>query len=63
MSQIVQVELRTDTTHTMTWLDAALRPNPGMGLLCKGCPAPVGRCARRHQHHQGVCMDWKVRAF
>ena len=35
MSQIV-LELRTDTTHTMTWLDAALRPNPGMGLLCKG---------------------------
>jgi hypothetical protein len=36
MSQIIQVELRTDTTHTMTWLDAALRPNPGIGLLCKG---------------------------
>ena len=36
MSQIVQVELRTDTTHTMIWLDAALRPNPGIGLLCKG---------------------------
>ena len=30
---MVQVELRTDTSHTMTWLDAALRPNPGMGLL------------------------------
>jgi hypothetical protein len=36
MSQIVQVELRTDATRTMTWLDAALRPDPGMDLLCKG---------------------------
>ena len=39
MFQIVQIELRTDTTHTMTWLDAALRPNPAWvfsGLLCKG---------------------------
>jgi hypothetical protein len=31
MSQIVQVELRADTTHTMTWLDAALGAGPGHG--------------------------------
>jgi hypothetical protein len=36
VAQIIQVEMRTGTTHTMTWLDAALKPKPGMVLLCKG---------------------------
>ena len=48
MAQVIQVELRTDTTHTVTWLDAALKPKPGMALLCKAsiglscwrCPGP-----------------------
>ena len=35
MEHIVQVELRTDSTHTLTWLDATLKPKPGMVLLCK----------------------------
>lgn len=38
MEHVIQVELRTDTTHTLTWLDAALKPKPGMILLCKGDP-------------------------
>jgi hypothetical protein len=40
MEHIIQVELRTDTTHTLTWLDAALKPKPGMVLQCKGDPRP-----------------------
>jgi hypothetical protein len=40
MAQIIQVELRTDTTHTVTWLDAALKPKPGMALVCKGDSRP-----------------------
>ena len=35
---VIQVELRTDTTHTLTWLDAALKARPGMVLLCKDDP-------------------------
>jgi hypothetical protein len=38
MEHVIQVELRTDTTHTLTWLDAALKPRPGMVLLCTGDP-------------------------
>jgi hypothetical protein len=40
LTQIIQVELRTDTTHTVTWLDAALNPKPGMALVCKGDSRP-----------------------
>jgi hypothetical protein len=36
MAQVIQVEIRTVTTHTVTWLDAALKPKPGMVLVCKG---------------------------
>ena len=38
--QVIQVELRTDTTHTVTWLDAALKPKPGMALVCRGDSRP-----------------------
>ena len=40
MDHVVQVELRTDTTHTLTWLDATLKPKPGMVLLCNSDPRP-----------------------
>jgi hypothetical protein len=36
MDHLVQVELITGTTHTVTWLNAALKPKPGMILLCTG---------------------------
>jgi len=36
MAQVIQVEIRTGTTHTMTWLDAALKPKQGMVFVCKG---------------------------
>ncbi|HEX3321312.1 MAG TPA: hypothetical protein VHR84_11460 [Terriglobales bacterium] len=36
MAQVIQVEIRTGTTHTVTWLDAALKPRPGMALVCTG---------------------------
>jgi hypothetical protein len=38
MAQVVQVEIRTGTTHTMTWLDAALKLKPGMVLVYKSDP-------------------------
>lgn len=40
MDHVIQVELRTGTTHTLTWLSTALRPKPGMVLLCNGDPRP-----------------------
>jgi hypothetical protein len=40
MAHVIQVELRTDTTHTLAWLDAALKLKPGMVLLCDGDPRP-----------------------
>jgi hypothetical protein len=40
MAQVIQVEIKTGTTHTMTWLDAALKLRPGMILVCKGDPRP-----------------------
>ena len=35
MEHVIQVELRSDSAHTVTWLDAALKPKPGMVLLCR----------------------------
>jgi len=40
MAHVIQVEIRTGTTHTLTWLDAVLKPKPGMTLVCKGDPRP-----------------------
>jgi len=40
MDRVIQVELRTGTTHTLTWLNAALKPKPGMVLHCNGDPRP-----------------------
>jgi hypothetical protein len=40
MEHAIQVELRTDTTHTLTWLDTALKPKSGMVLRCKDDPRP-----------------------
>ena len=40
MARLIQVEIRTGTTHTVTWIDAALKPKPGMALIRKGDPRP-----------------------
>lgn len=40
VAHVIQVEMRTGTTHTVTWLDAALKPKPGMAFVCKGDPRP-----------------------
>lgn len=40
MAHIIQVEIRTGTTHTMTWLDAALKLRPGTVLVREGDPRP-----------------------
>jgi hypothetical protein len=64
MAHVIQVEIRTGTTHTVTWLDAALKLKPGMALICKGDPRPwsvvhaYGITAREVRDSN---LDWKVR--
>jgi len=63
MEHIIQVELRTDTTHTLTWLNAALKPKPGMVLLCKGDPRPrtvVRAYTNTAQEMRDSNIGWKV---
>jgi hypothetical protein len=63
MEHVIQVELRTDTTHTLTWLDAALKPTPGMVLLCKDDPRPwtvVHAYNITARETGGTRTDWKV---
>jgi len=38
MDHVIQVELRTGKTHTMTWLNAAMKLKPGVVLLCDDDP-------------------------
>jgi hypothetical protein len=63
MAQFIQVEIRTGTTHTVTWLDGALKPKPGMALVCKGDPRPwtvvhaYGIAAREVRD---INVAWKV---
>jgi hypothetical protein len=60
---VIQVELRTDTTHTLTWLDAALKPKPGMVLLSKDDPRPwtvVHAYSFTAQEVNTNHADWKV---
>ncbi len=63
MEHIIQVELRTDTTHMLTWPDAALKPKPGMVLLCKSDPRPwtvVHAYANTAQEMRDSPIGWKV---
>jgi len=63
MEHVIQVELRTDTTHTLTWLDATLEPKPGMPLLCKGDPRQwtvVHANGITAQEVKEINMGWKV---
>ena len=65
MEHVIQVELRTDTTHTLTWLDAALKPKPGMVLVCKDDPRPwtvVYAYVVTAQEMKGIHTDWKIGA-
>jgi hypothetical protein len=61
MAQVVQVEIRTGTTHTMTWLDAALKLKPGMVLVCKGDPRrwSVVHAYITTQEVRNNNIDWK----
>lgn len=63
MEHVIQVELRTDTTHTLTWLDAALKPKSGMVLRCKDDPRPwtvVHAYGITAQEMSDIHTDWKV---
>jgi hypothetical protein len=50
VQHVIQVEPRTDTTHTLTWLDAALKPKPGMVPRGKDDPRPW-TVAHAYKHH------------
>ena len=63
MGHVIQVELRTDTTHTLTRLDAALKPKPGMVLLHKDDQRPwtvVHAYTITAQETRDNHTDWKV---
>jgi hypothetical protein len=63
MEHLVQVELRTDTTHTLAWLDAALKPKPGMVLLHKDDHRPwtvVHAYTITARETTGNLTDWKI---
>jgi hypothetical protein len=63
MEHVIQVELRTGPTHTLTWLDAALKPKAGMVLICKDDPRPwtvVHTYTMTAQTMSEVHTNWKV---
>jgi hypothetical protein len=62
MEHLIQVEIRTDTTHTLTWLDAALKPKPGMVLLHKDDQRPwtVVHAYITPQEMRVNHSDWKL---
>ena len=63
MEHAIQVELRTDTTHTLTWLDTALKPKSGMVLRCKDDPRPwtvVHAYGITALEMTDINTDWKV---
>jgi hypothetical protein len=63
MGHVIQVELRTGTTHTLTWLNAALKPKPGMVLSCDGDPrlwTVVHAYSITVQETSGTHTNWKV---
>jgi hypothetical protein len=62
MAQVIQVEIRTGTTHTLTWLDSALKLKPGMALVCKGDPRPwsVVHTYLTTVQVKDTSIEWKV---
>jgi hypothetical protein len=63
MEHVIQVELRTDTTHTLTWLDTALKPKAGMVFRCKDDPRPwtIVHVYTVPAHEMSeIHTDWKV---
>ena len=63
MEHMIQVELKTDSTHTLTWLNAALKPKPGMILLCKGDPRTwtvVHAYTNVAKEIKDINTDWKI---
>jgi hypothetical protein len=64
MAQVIQVEIKTGNTHTITWLDAALKLKPGMALVCKGDPRSwwvVHTYLLTVREATGSDVDWKIR--
>ena len=64
MAQVIQAEIKTGTTHTLTWLDAALKLKPGMALVCKGDTrswSVVHTYLLTVREATGSDVDWKIR--
>ena len=64
VEHVIQVEIGTDATHTLTWLDAALKPKPGMVLLQKNDHRPwtVVHAYITAQEMRVNHSDWKLGA-
>jgi len=66
MVQVIQVEIRTGTTHTVTWLDTLLKPTPGITLVCKGDLRPwtvVHAYGITAQEVRNSNVSWKVAGY
>jgi hypothetical protein len=64
MAQVIQVEIKTGTTHTITWFDAALKLKPGMALVCKGDPrswSVLHTYLLTVREATGSDVGWKIR--
>jgi hypothetical protein len=62
MSLMSQVEIRCGTTHSVIWVEAALKPTQGMKLSCKGDPRTweIVYAYRTVLEKSGINTDWKV---
>ena len=62
VEHVIQVEIRSENTHTLTWLHAALKPKPGMVLLHKDDHRPwtVVHAYSTPQEMRIDHSDWKL---
>ena len=62
MALMVQVEIRAGCTHSVIWVEAALKPVVGMTLVCKGDSRTweVIRSYKTVLEKSGINSGWKV---
>lgn len=66
LAKVIQVEISTPTArgtlHTVTWVDADIRPKEGMVLSCKGDARPwrVVKAYSIAQEMADINTGWKV---
>lgn len=63
MTQMVQVELKCGTTHTVTWVPVELKPKAGMTLVCKNDSRQwevVEAYTRTPQESADINLGWRI---